>query len=105
MAGLVPAIHAFSVDRISERGCPAQGSTRPGMTDSGSGDAGPQQIVQVHDADRLAIVDHDRGGDLRGIEQLQRLARQLVGAQRLWRAGPDLLYPRAEPGPPHWSAA
>jgi len=30
MAGLVPAIHDF-LPLLQRRGCPAQGSTRPGM--------------------------------------------------------------------------
>ena len=39
-----------------------------------SRDAGAQQIVEVHDADRPVRIHDDQRGDLRRIEQLQRLA-------------------------------
>ena len=47
--------------------------------------AGAQQIVEMHDADRLLFVDDNECRDLRGIEQGQRLARQLIGPHGLRR--------------------
>ncbi len=41
--------------------------------------AGAQQIVEMHDADRPVFFHDDERGDLRGVEQLQRLAGQLIG--------------------------
>ncbi len=39
---------------------------------AGSGDAEPQQIVDMHDAHRLAVLDHEQRRDPRAIDQIQR---------------------------------
>ena len=54
-------------------------------------DAGAQQIVEMHDPDGSLHLDDDKGGDLRRIEQLQRLANELIGPHGLRRRGHDLL--------------
>src|SRR5437588_251470 len=51
--------------------------------DNGLSDAGAQQIVEMHDADRAAGVDHHERRDVRGVEQFERLAHQLVGTHGL----------------------
>lgn len=43
------------------------------------GDAGPKQIVNVDDADRPAVLDHEQRGDRRRVDQLQRGAGEEVG--------------------------
>src|SRR6266702_2417308 len=54
VAGLVPAIHVLNLSE-SIRGCPAQGSTRPGMTPCGI--PGPCTLPQAIPARRLSPVD------------------------------------------------
>src|SRR5262245_65411880 len=44
--------------------------------------AGAQQVVEVYDADRLAVFHHDELGLLRRVEQLERLADQLIRPHR-----------------------
>lgn len=43
------------------------------------GDAGPKQIVNVDDADRPAVLDHEQRGDRRRVDQLQCGAGEEVG--------------------------
>ena len=43
------------------------------------GGTGSQQIVDMHDFDRLPRVDDKQCSDLRGIEQFERLTNKLVG--------------------------
>src|SRR5216683_1153133 len=53
--------------------------------------AGPQNIVEVHDTDRLVGIGHDQGGDLRGVENFQRLAGEQVAGDRLRVFGHDVV--------------
>ena len=47
---------------------------------AGLGDADPQEVVHVHDADRLAALDHEEHGDLRLVENVERRADQTYPA-------------------------
>src|SRR5262249_43895790 len=46
-------------------------------------DPGAQEVVEVHDADRLAAIHHDELRLLHRVEQLERFADKLVGPHGL----------------------
>src|SRR5690349_21337012 len=64
-------------------------------------DARAQQIVEMHDADRAAGVDHHERGYIRRVEQFERLADQLIGTHRLRPRRHDVLDPGVEQVGPH----
>jgi hypothetical protein len=56
----------------------------------GSRDAGAEQVVDMDDADRAPILDHEQGGDCRGVYDLERGARQQIGRHGLRRRRHDV---------------
>ena len=62
---------------------------QPDLAGKALGGAGPQQVVDMHDADRTSGFDHKQRGDLGRVEDLQRFADELIGPDRLWAARPS----------------
>src|SRR4051812_36011965 len=55
----------------------------------------------MDDPDRLATLNHDGGGDLCGVEQLEHLAGDLLGPRGFRSAGHDVLDPGVKQVWPH----